>query len=181
MKWREVRPERLHGERGRAVERVERQPRIDEGKRAATGRGRVRDHEGMPILRSDRHRSKAGARQRDLADEALAADLRLSIAEERDRHMRQRGEVGRTDRADGRHDRMEARIEGRDESLGNRQRNAGLADRHPGDAGRHHRPHLLDRHLFAHPDRAREGDAALERFEIVRREPRVDARRRARW
>ena len=174
MKERQIRSEGFHRKSRRAVERVERPPGVDGGQGAAPGGGGIRNDQGMAVLRPDRQRGEAGALQRRRTRMPLPGDLGLSLADQRDGHVREGRQVGGADRADRGDDRMEAGIERRGERLRDDQRHTGLADRHAGKAGRHHGADFVDRHRLAHPDGAGEGDAALEGGQIVGRQPGVD-------
>src|SRR5581483_7349542 len=84
--------------------------------------------EREPLLRLERHGLEAGPHERLAAGQPLACEPRLSLADERQREMRERREVaGGSDRAAARHDGENAALEEREEELDRLDPRAGVA------------------------------------------------------
>ena len=70
------------------------------------------------FLRAERDRLEPGALERDGARQTLAAIERLALADQRERHVRERREIAAgADRALARHDRRDAALEHRDDQV----------------------------------------------------------------
>ena len=150
----------LERQRGRDVQRVERRHGImDDQRRTADGR-RVGADQRESVLRGERDRRKAGASQRFRARQDVALELGFAFAEQRQREMRKRREIGDADRADRRHARMHARVQQCDQRVEHRGRNTRAAHRHGSGTREHHRAHDVRRKRAAR--RPRRGRAPHE-------------------
>ena len=101
--------------------------------------------EGQALLRPERERLEAGARQR-LAPggRPCPVDGRLALADEHEGDVRQRGEVARrAEAAARRDDRVDGGVQHGDEERDDIGPHAGQADRQGIRAQHHHRPHHL--------------------------------------
>ena len=110
--------QRLEGERARDVRRPGESLRPNDRQRADGGHelGPVDERQAFLGLQLDR--LEAGADERLGPREDVAVDLRVALADQREREVRERGEVAR--RADGapaRHERGHARVQAAEEQL----------------------------------------------------------------
>ncbi len=154
-----------------------------------------------PSFGAELDRSQSGALERDVAWQPLAVKERLALADQHERHVRERGEIAaRADRALARHDRRDAAVEHRHDRVERLRLDAGVAGRervraqHAGSAHDRNRERLAgSRRVAAHqvelqldglrgidrnvgqPPKA--GRDAVNR--LAAREPRVDELTRA--
>ena len=161
-------------------QRPGRSQRFERKRRIVMRERRIADAEGIGveqrdcILRSERRTFDAGAPQRLRARQDRAVELRLPLADQREKELRDRREIGFAERADAAHARMNAAIQHRGDRLRRtaatgRKRRARC--RQPDEQ---HGAHLFGVEEIPDPDRARHHGAMLELADVLGGERRVD-------
>ena len=160
--------ERLQRQRQRHDRDVEQAPRIAH-RQPAGRRHEVRAvDERQPLLGLERDGLQARAGQRGGPVQALAVELRLALADEHERDVRQRSEVTRgSDRALGGHHRDDAALEHPQQQLDDLLAHPGVPAPQRRRQQREHPAHDLARQRRPGADRVRAHEVELQRRRIV--------------
>ena len=162
----EARPralQRLDRERARDVRRLGEATCADEAERAERRHELCAVHERQPFLRLQRLRFEAGPFERFPAREALAAEPRLPLADQRERQVRERREItARPDGATARDDREDSAVETLEQELDELGPRAGPALRQRVRAEQHRGADDLVRVRLPHAARVAAQEAQLQ-------------------
>ncbi len=127
-----------------------------------------------PLLRSEGEGRQAALVQRLRARQQRAVHVRLALADEHRRQMRERREVpARPDRALTRDARDHVGVEEGDERFDDLRTNPGATERQGLRPEPDHRPHGRGRERRPHPAGMTEHEVSLERPHLLRRHPRL--------